>query len=135
MRTSDIRGFTNTRRPLSSAIVSNSRRTISSEWFTKASTTRMGSRQKFTAIWMDGRGAHSTIPRPSEGRASVSMGRVTKSDAFVHPCVHLGQNPRDTIGAKPYPLREFTDRFEACDMLGCVWDASDGPQFLLRYEP
>ena len=76
-----------------------------------------------------------TIPRPSEGSAPVSTGRVAVGDTLVHPCVHLGQNPRNSVGAKLYPLGEFARRFEARNVLGCVWDAADGPQLLLRYEP
>lgn len=62
-------------------------------------------------------------------------GRVTGRDPLAHPCIHLGQHPRYPIGAKPDPLGEFAGRFEACDVLRCVWNATDGLQLLLRYEP
>lgn len=74
------------------------------------------------------------IPAPSKGSLFVK-GRITESNAFVQPRIHLEQQPRNPIWPEPYPLREFARRFKSPDVLGCVRDATDRLQLLFRHEP
>lgn len=67
------------------------------------------------------------IPQEPQKRVSVVYGRLALSDADIEPFLHLRQQPRDPILAKPNPLRKLPGFFEARDMLRAVRNATDGP--------
>lgn len=43
-------------------------------------------------------------------------------DPFPEPLQYLSLNPTDPVGAELYPLGEFPDCLQACDMLGRIQD-------------
>lgn len=69
-----------------------------------------------------------TIPRPSKGRAPALNAGLANREPFAHPRIHLRQQPRDAIGAKPDPPGELP----AASSRAMCWGVYGMPQTVLN---
>lgn len=80
-----------------------------------------------------GPGATRSPKDPLEGSVGGNV-HVSQSDARVKPFLDFRKQPHNTILAEPDPLGERPSRFEPCNMLAGIRDATDSFQLLFGHD-